>query len=235
MLKPDYIFETSWEICNKVGGIHTVVSTKAVTLKETYGDKLIMVAPDLWRDTGSNPEFEEDSGLFKNWRDIAEREGLKVKAGRWKIPGKPIALLVDFTPFISKKNEIFSEFWELYKLDSLAGQWDYIEPAVFGYTAGKVIESFANFYLSVKNTALAHFHEWMTGSGVLYVKNKAPHIATLFTTHATTIGRSISGNGLQLYKNLHTYDGDQKSKEFNVVPKHSLEKLASTMLTVSLP
>jgi phosphorylase/glycogen(starch) synthase len=140
MLKPDYIFETSWEICNKVGGIHTVVSTKAVTLKENYGDKLIMVGPDLWRDSGNiraNREFEEDSGLFGNWRSAAAKEGLKVRAGRWKIPGKPIAILIDFTPFISKKNEIFSEFWETYKLDSLAGQWDYIEPAIFGYAAGK--------------------------------------------------------------------------------------------------
>lgn len=228
MLKPDYIFETSWEICNKVGGIHTVVSTKAITLKESFGDKLIMLGPDLWRDSSTNPEFDEDTSLFKNWRNVVERTGIKVKAGRWKIPGKPIALLVDFTPFISKKNDIFSEFWELYKLDSLSGQWDYIEPAVFGYTAGMVIESFTNFYLTPKDTALAHFHEWMTGTGVLYIKNKAPYISTVFTTHASTIGRSISGNGLPLYKDLEKYDGDQKSKEFNVVSKHSLEKLAAT-------
>ncbi|MDF1547187.1 MAG: alpha-glucan family phosphorylase, partial [Bacteroidales bacterium] len=78
------------------------------------------------------------------------------------------------------------------------------------------------------DVALAHFHEWMTGSGVLYIKSRAPHIATVFTTHATTAGRSIAGNGLPLYKNLHLYDGDQKAKEFNIVSKHSLEKIAAT-------
>jgi len=228
MLKPDYIFETSWEVCNKVGGIHTVISTKAMTLTEAFGDKLILIGPDLWRDRGSNPEFEEDPALFKNWKGTAAKNGLKVKIGRWKIPGNPIVILLDFTPFIAKKNDIFSEFWELYKLDSLAGQWDYIEPAVFGYAAGKLIESFCNFYLSFKDIALAHFHEWMTGSGVLYLKNNAPHISTVFTTHATTVGRSISGNGLPLYKNLHLYDGDAKAKELNVVPKQSLEKLSAT-------
>ncbi len=227
MLKPDYIFETSWEIGNKVGGIHTVISTKALTLKETYGDKLILVGPDLWRDRGKNPEFIEEPGLFDNWKAIAEKEGLKVKTGRWNIPGTPIVILVDFTPFIALKNDIFSEFWELYKLDSLSGQWDYIEPAVFGYVAGRLIESFCNFYLSFKDVALAHFHEWMTGSGVLYLKNYAPHIATVFTTHATVMGRSIAGNGLPLYKNLKLYDGDVKAKEFNVVPKQSLEKLSA--------
>jgi len=228
MLKPDYIFETSWEICNKVGGIHTVVSTKALTLKETFGDKLILIGPDLWRDSGSNPEFAEEPGLFSNWKGVAAKEGLKVKTGRWKISGNPIVILIDFTPFIAQKNDIFSEFWELYKLDSLGGQWDYIEPAVFGYAAGMLIESFTNFYLSFKDVALAHFHEWMTGSGVLYLKNQAPHISTVFTTHATVVGRSISGNGLPLYKNLHLYDGDVKAKEFNVVSKQSLEKLAAT-------
>ncbi len=227
MLKPDYIFETSWEICNKVGGIHTVISTKALTLTEAFGDKLILIGPDLWRDRGSNPEFIEDPTLFKNWKSTAGKNGLKVKIGRWKISGNPIVILLDFTPFIAKKNDIFSEFWEIYKLDSLAGQWDYIEPAVFGYAAGMLIESFCNFYLSFKDVALAHFHEWMTGSGVLYLKNNAPHISTLFTTHATTVGRSISGNGLPLYKNLQLYDGDGKAKELNVVPKQSLEKLAA--------
>ncbi|NJO92975.1 MAG: hypothetical protein HC831_31460 [Chloroflexia bacterium] len=65
-----------------------------------------MVGPDVWRDSGAvrvNREFEEDSGLFRNWKDVAAREGLKVRAGRWKIPGKPIALLIDFTPFYLEK------------------------------------------------------------------------------------------------------------------------------------
>lgn len=227
MLKPDYIFETSWEVCNKVGGIHTVVSTKSSTLKESYGDNLIMLGPDFWRDDRTNAEFEEHTSLFKAWRDSAATKGLKIKAGRWKIPGKPIALLVDFSPFIARKNEIFSEFWETYKLDSISGQWDYIEPAIFGYVAGLVIESFTTFYLSSKHTVVAHFHEWMTGCGVLYLKKEAPHISTMFTTHATTIGRSISGNGIALYKNLKSFDGDKMARELNVVSKHSLEKLAA--------
>ena len=227
MLKPDYIFETSWETCNKVGGIHTVVSTKALTLKSIFGDKLIMIGPDHWRESAQNPEFEEDASLFANWKSVAQKEGLRIRTGKWLIPGQPVVILVDFTPFISKKNDIFSEFWELYKLDSISGHWDYIEPAIFGYAAGLTIESFTNFYLSVKDTAIAHFHEWMTGTGILYLKSRSRHIATVFTTHATAAGRSIAGNGLPLYKNLQFYNGDQKAREFNVVAKQSLEKLAA--------
>jgi len=111
MIRPDYnIFETSWETCNKVGGIHTVVSTKALTLKQIYGDNLIMIGPDLWRDSTPNPEFDEDPNIFANWKIVAEKEGLRIKSGRWKIPGSPIVIMIDFSPFISKKNDIFSEF-----------------------------------------------------------------------------------------------------------------------------
>ena len=227
MLKPNYIFETSWEVCNKVGGIHTVVSTKAITLQKELKDGLIMLGPDLHRDDSVNPEFEEDNSLFPEWKQTAEWEGLRIKIGRWKIVGKPIVFLIDFSPFIAQKNEIFKKFWDLYRLDSLSGHWDYIEPAIFGYAAAKVIESYFNFYLSIKDKVIAHFHEWMTGTGVLYLKDKTPQIATAFTTHATAIGRSIAGNGLPLYSKLDTYNGDLKAKDFNIISKQSLEKTSA--------
>ncbi len=232
MSKLNYIFETSWEVCNKVGGIHTVVSTKAISLQKQVKDGLIMIGPDLHRDEHTNPEFQADNNLFPEWRKAAEKEGLKIKIGRWKIVGKPIVVLIDFSPFIAQKNDIFKHFWELYRLDSLSGQWDYIEPAVFGYAAAKVVESYYNFYLSKQDNVVAHFHEWMTGTGILYLKDKAPAIATAFTTHATTVGRSIAGNGQPLYSKLHTYSGDAKAREFNIVSKQSLEKISAQQADV---
>ncbi|OQY03816.1 MAG: alpha-glucan phosphorylase [Bacteroidetes bacterium 4572_117] len=227
MQKPNYIFETSWEVCNKVGGIHTVVSTKAITLQKELKDGLIMLGPDLHRDESVNPEFEEDNNLFPDWKQAAEKEGLRIKIGRWKIVGKPVVILIDFSPFIAQKNEIFRRFWDLYQLDSLSGHWDYIEPAIFGYAAAKVVESFYNNNLSAKDKVVAHFHEWMTGTGLLYLKDQSPLIATAFTTHATAIGRSIAGNGLPLYSKLDTYNGDLKAKEFNIISKQSLEKISA--------
>ncbi|RLD79172.1 MAG: alpha-glucan family phosphorylase, partial [Bacteroidetes bacterium] len=232
MLKPNYIFETSWEVCNKVGGIHTVVSTKAISLQKELKDGLIMIGPDLHREDSINPEFEEDNSLFPEWKKNAEREGLRIKIGRWKIVGKPIVILVDFTPFIAEKNEVFERFWNLYQLDSLSGQWDYIEPAIFGYAAGRIVESFYKSNLTANDKVIAHFHEWMTGTGVLYLKDKATYIATAFTTHATAIGRSIAGNGLPLYSKLDTYNGDLKAKEFNIISKQSLEKISAQQADV---
>ena len=123
---PDYLFETSWEVCNKVGGIHTVISTKALTLVEKLKSNYILIGPDVWRDTSQNPEFQEDSQLFKSWRSRAAEEGLGVKVGRWNIAGNPIVIIVDFMTFVPQKDNIFQKFWEIYKLDSISGQWDYI-------------------------------------------------------------------------------------------------------------
>jgi glycogen phosphorylase/synthase len=224
---PDFLFETSWEVCNKVGGIHTVISTKAFTLTEKLNSNYILIGPDVWRDTTQNPEFQEDPQLFKSWRGRATEEGLGIRIGRWNISGNPIVIIVDFMKFVPQKDNIFKKFWETYRLDSISGQWDYVEPALFGYAAGKVIESFTRFHLSIHSKVVAQFHEWMTGTGVLYLKHYMPQIATVFTTHATVLGRSIAGNQLPLYSKLTQYNSDIAATEFNVVAKQSLEKLSA--------
>ena len=221
----DYLFETSWEICNKVGGIYTVLSTKAATVVNSYRDQYICIGPDIPKE--NNDDFVEDPTLFKNWRDIVARDGLKVRIGRWQIVGSPVVFLVDFTSFFEKKNEILTKFWLRYKLDSISGQWDYIEPALFGYAAGRVIESFYNFYCNSMDKIVAHFHEWMTGTGILYLESVAPQIATVFTTHATVLGRCIAGNGLPLYADTKQYNPVDTAARFGVQSKYSLESLSA--------
>ncbi len=229
MNKADYIFETSWEICNKVGGIHTVLSTKSFTVVNKFKDNYICIGPDLSIENGKADEFIEDFSLYKNWKAVAWQEGLRIRIGRWNISGNPVVILVDFTPFFEKKNEILTQFWLKYKLDSISGQWDYVEPALFGYAAGRVIESFYQFYCNAQDNIVAHFHEWMTGTGILHLNTTAPQIATVFTTHATVLGRSIAGNGLPLYENIEQYDPLLTASKFNVQSKFSLEYLSANI------
>ena len=226
LIKPKYIFEVSWEVCNKVGGIYTVVSTKALSLQKTC-DKLILIGPETWYESKEHPEFEEDNSLFVDWHRKAEKQGIKIRIGRWKIPGKPIVFLVNFSDYINEKDEILAHFWEDYKLDSLSGQWDYIEPALFGYASGKVIENFVKHNLNFHDKIIAQFHEWMTGAGILYLKKYLPQAATAFTTHATAVGRSLAGNGKALYKHLLDFNGDLTAHYFNIISKQSLEKLSA--------
>ena len=110
--------------------------------------------------------------------------------------------MLDFTTFINQKNEIFKSLWETYKLDTISGQWDFIEPALFGYAAGKVIESFIRFYDAEEEKVIAQFHEWQTGAGLLYIEQYLPRVGSVFTTHATTVGRSIAGNNQPLYSTM---------------------------------
>jgi phosphorylase/glycogen(starch) synthase len=223
----DYLFETSWEVCNKVGGIHTVIMTKAKTMSERLNNNYILIGPDLNKSEKENNEFLEDKNMFNSWKSFAQDNGLKFRIGHWNIQQEPIVILVDFTQYFAVKDKIFAQYWEEYKVDSLTGGWDYIEPFLFGYAAAKVIESYYDFYLSSQDKIVAQFHEWMTGSGILYLKKYVPQIATCFTTHATVLGRCLAGNNLPLYSELNHFDGEVVANNFNVVSKYSLEKLSA--------
>lgn len=227
MKTPDFLFEASWEVCNMVGGIYTVLSTKSNVIKGFLHDNYVTVGPDVVKESHETLYFLEDPALFAEWREAALAQGLKVRVGRWKIESNPIAILVDYTTLYQSKNEILTHLWEQYQLDSITGQWDYIEPVLFGYAAGKVMESFTNFYLQRANNIVAQFHEWMTGSGVLYLKEHCPQIATVFTTHATYLGRAISGNGMPLYDDLKSFTPSIMAKQFNIVSQQSMEQKAT--------
>ena len=221
---PDYIFESSWEVCNKVGGIYTVLSTKAKTLQARLKDRIIFIGPDCWKDSKC-PYFSEDSDLFADWRSSASlRDGLQVRVGRWNVPGNPVAILVDFSHYFSQKNDIYTHLWEEFQVDSLHAYGDYDEASMFSYAAGLVVESFYKFYLNDSLKVVYHGNEWMTGLGLLYIRKHVPAIATVFTTHATSIGRSIAGNNKPLYNYLFAYNGDQMARELNMQSKHSIEK-----------
>ena len=188
---PDYIFESSWEVCNKVGGIYTVLSTRAKTLQDAFADRLFFIGPDFWKGK-ENVLFVEDKKLYKDWIEHARSaEQLGIRAGRWNIPGKPIVFLVDFNSFFEFKNDIYKWAWENFEVDSLHAYGDYDEASMFSYAAGKVVESFYRYNLNADSKVVYQAHEWMTGLGALYVQKYVPEIATIFTTHATSIGRSI--------------------------------------------
>ena len=224
----DLLFETSWEVCNKIGGIYTVLSTKAKTLQTLYKDKVVFIGPDVWSDENPSPYFVESRTLLKEWKAKAELPcGISVRVGRWDVPGKPIVVLVKFDGVYPHKDEFYGKMWELYGVDSMHAYGDYDEGCAFALASGMVIESIANFYGTSGKNIIAHFDEWTTGMGLLYVRWKLPQVGTVFTTHATSIGRSICSNGKQLYEYFSGYNGDQMARELNMEAKHSLEKAAA--------
>lgn len=221
---PTFVFESSWEVCNKVGGIYTVLSTRAKTLQEALNDRLVFIGPDFWKGK-ENPLFEEDATLWPEWVGKAQMEGIAVRTGRWNIPGRPLVVLVDFQPYFVAKDQIYGTLWADFGVESLNAYGDYDEASMFSYAAGRVVESFYNALLSQGDERVVYqAHEWMTGLGALYVRKHVPAIATIFTTHATSIGRSIAGNNKPLYDYLFAYNGNQMAQELNMEAKHSIER-----------
>lgn len=227
-MQPDYIFETSWEVCNRVGGIYAVLSTRAASMQAEHPDKVFFFGPDFG--AHSDIYFREDKSLLKGWKAPAE---IPVRIGRWEVPGKPIAVLLKFDAMWPHKDAIYAWAWSLFKVQSHAAYGDYDESCLFGYAAGMVMESLYGWLnkkdKKAKNAPnfCMHANEWQTAFAIFYLRDHCPEIATLFTTHATGIGRSIAGNGKPLYDYFEGYNGDQMAAELNMVSKHSVEKQAA--------
>ena len=220
---PDFIFETSWEVCNKVGGIYTVLSSRAKTLKANYGDQLVFIGPDLKQPT-ANIDFREESKLLAPWKKAAKKVGLECRIGRWMVPGEPVAVLVDFSPLFQEKNTIYAKAWELFHVDSIRAYGDYDEASMFSVAAGRFVEAVVKECLKPTAKVVYQAHEWMSGLGMLFLKHSLPQVSTIFTTHATSIGRSIAGNNKELYAYFDGYNGDIMAQELHMDAKHSIEK-----------
>lgn len=211
-----------------VGGIYTVLSTKAKTLQKLYKDRVVFIGPDLWKEKESPFFTESPDSFLKEWRVYArEKDGLNIRVGRWNVPGNPVVVLVDYADLYDHKNQLYGDMWQLYGVDSIEAYGDYDESCIFSYASALVIESYYRFFHLENKSVVAHFDEWTTGMGLLYIRHQLPQVATLFTTHATSMGRSIAGNNKPLYDYLDGYNGDQMSHELNMVAKHSLEKQAA--------
>ena len=236
-MQPDYIFETSWEVCNRVGGIYAVLSTRAASMQAEHPDKVFFFGPDFGEH--SDICFKEDKTLLKNWRSqITNNQSsiadIPVRIGRWKVPGEPIAILLKFDALWARKDEIYAWAWSKFQVQSHAAYGDYDESCLFGYAAGMVMKSLHDFLVrngrskqQTKPNFCMHANEWQTAFSIFYLEDHCPEIATLFTTHATGIGRSIAGNGKPLYDYFEGYNGDQMAAELNMVSKHSVEKQAA--------
>ena len=200
-----------------MGGIYAVLSTRAASMQREHKDKVIFFGPDLGGT--SDIYFKESKTLLRGWRP----EGVRV--GRWQVPGKPIAVLLRWDKLWAEKDAIYAHMWQQYGVQSHAAYGDYDESCLFAYAVGQMAESLYR-HLGMPVTVM-HCNEWQTAFTVLYIREHCPRIGTLFTTHATGIGRSIAGNGKPLYDYFDGYHGDQMAAELNMVSKHSAEKTAA--------
>ncbi|MEM4398080.1 MAG: glycogen/starch synthase [Candidatus Woesearchaeota archaeon] len=222
--KADYLFEISWEVCNKVGGIFTVISSKILPMKKVYGDNYFTIGP-FFPERNKYDDFKEKIApdFLKDIFEKLHKQGIKCHFGSWTIEGEPNTILVDYSDFTYKLNEIKTQNWFLYKIDSLNTQYhDYDEPLLWATAVGYLLEEIKNNLGNKK--IVAHCHEWLAGGTILYLKSKKAKIGTVFTTHATMLGRTLATNHVDLYDVLDKINPDEQAYKYGIQAKHLTEK-----------
>lgn len=221
--KADCVIEVSWEVCNKVGGIYTVITSKSGPMVSNYGkDNYYLIGPYFHKKASG--EFEElmPPEKYKEIFYELKKEGIYCHYGRWLIKGEPTVILIDFAEFRNRANDIKTQLWLDYKIDSLNSPYDFDEAAIWATAAGMVIEKLIS--LCPEKKVVAQFHEWIAGAGLLYLKSKGTKVGTVFTTHATILGRSLASNNVNLYDVLDKVDADQEAYNNSIPAKYQTEK-----------
>lgn len=226
--RAEMLFEVSWEVCNKVGGIHTVIQSKLAEI-HNCSTNYLLIGPLL----GNNSKFEEREPPV-HWREIMDElqgRGVRSVFGVWLTAEEPEVLLVDGSQL--DENELKKKIWEEFQIDSMNASHEFDEPLQFATAAGIAVELYAN---RNKERIVLQCHEWMAGFALLHCIN-IPNVATVFTTHATILGRTIMGNGYQLYEIINDVNPSEWAYRFNIQDKHLAEvacaKYANVFTTVS--
>ncbi len=224
--KADILFEASWEVCNKVGGIFTVLSSKSKQIQKHYKNQYCLIGP--YFEEASRTSFKESEKIpeeHKNAFEELKAMGIICHFGTWLIEGDPFVILVDFRGYWPHLDEIKKELWESFQIDSLNAPYDFNEPVLWGYTVGIIMEKLRKTYADKK--IAFHAHEWLAGSSILYIKKNGLDIPTTFTTHATILGRTIAGNEQELYSILDKIQPEAEARKYGIIAKFSIEKASA--------
>lgn len=226
--KEVHMLEVSWEVCNKVGGIYTVLSSKAPHIVPRVKD-YTLIGPYFSNHRQSDFLEEMIPAELKEVFSDLKSKGIVCHYGKWLIKSQPQVILVDFSSLFSEKNNIKGNFWDKYKIDSLNSGFDFDEPVVFSVAAAMVIDAIQK---TTKQKTIAQFHEWMTGAGILQLKQINKNVSTIFTTHATVLGRALAGVNSNFYDILGSIDMEKEARDHGVLSKHHMEKASAQNATV---
>lgn len=229
-IQGDILFEASWEVCNKVGGINTVLQSKAVEIKNCYKENYFLVGPYFIDKVKGEFQEELPKPEVKHIFNLLEQKGIKCHIGKWLIEGEPNVILIDFINFWPKLNSVKTELWEKFQVDSLFAGRDYDEPVLWSYAVGMMLEQIAGLHQGKK--IIAHFHEWLSGAGLLYLKSRNVPVKTVFTTHATILGRTLANSNIEIYSLIDKFDAKKEIYKYHIESKHLLEKASADNATV---
>lgn len=220
----DKLIEVSWEVCNKVGGIYTVVMSKVGPIIDHYGhDNYLLIGPYFADRVRGEFESIPPPEPIKQVIERLHEEGIHCYYGKWLINGNPKTLLIDSRSYFDmQRSNIKAGLWERYGIDSMNSGYDFDEPVVWSTAVGRFIDLYAKALKNQK--VVAQFHEWLSGAAILHLKDTGSKVATVFTTHATMLGRTLASRDIDIYTNIKEIDANKASYECGMHYKQQMEK-----------
>ncbi|XP_050531549.1 glycogen [starch] synthase isoform X2 [Daktulosphaira vitifoliae] len=227
-----WVFESAWEVCNKVGGIYTVIRSKAFVSTEEMGDQYCLLGPykeNYARTAVEELEFEEGTPYHTavtKMRDL----GFKLVTGRWLVDGSPQVILFDVGSAAWKLDEYKQTLWDSCNIGIPHLDIEANDAVILGYQIAQFISEFraaAAVYVESTPLIVAHFHEWQAGVGLIALRIKKEQIATVFTTHATLLGRYLCAGNTDFYNNLEKFNLDEEAGKRQIYHRYCMERAAA--------
>lgn len=219
------LFEIAWEVCNQIGGIYTVLKTKAPSMLPRWGNNYFLVGPYVKESAAIEFEAGSPDGFLKQAIERLGRQGIHVHYGRWLIKGKPQVLLLDFQGPLAALHEHKYFFWKDHGISLPAHDGEVDRCVAFGAAVVELLRTLSEVYRT--QTFVAHFHEWMAGTALARIKHLQVPVRTVFTTHATLLGRYIASDNPRFYDDLDHIEPFAAARHYNIEARFQLERLAA--------
>ncbi|KAN0078250.1 glycosyltransferase family 3 protein [Tylopilus felleus] len=217
------LFECAWEVANKVGGIYTVIKTKVPVTVAEYGDRYTLIGPLMYKSAPLEVEAQEPTDpALSATLDSMRVQGIKCLYGRWLIEGAPRVLLFDVGSAFHRLDEWKADLWNLAGIPSPPQDTETNDSIIFGY----LVAWFLGQYVSqqLHTAVVAHFHEWQAGVAIPLCRKRHIDVTTVFTTHATLLGRYLCAGNVDFYNNLQYFDVDHEAGKRGIYHRYCIER-----------
>lgn len=232
------IVESAWEVCNQVGGIYTVIRSKAPCMVDHAPGSYCLVGPYLNKNIQAELEPLDDTlDIFGQAAAALRKKGYDVQYATWLITGKPRVVLLNPNAIQDKTlNVVKYLLWKNHAV-STPTQHTLIDQVVaFSYLTKLFFDELVAL-TGNDQPIIGHFHEWMAGLPILDIKKEKMPVKTVFTTHATQLGRHLAINSPMFYAHLPFFRWEDEAGKFGIQSEAQIEyacaQNASVLTTVS--
>lgn len=235
--RTNLLIEVAWEVCNQVGGIYTVIRSKAPAMMENHGSNYCMIGPYLSKSIMAELEpLEQANDVFGQAAANLSKKGYEVIYAEWLITGKPRVVLLNPNAIKEKAMAVIKYLlWKNHSISIPDGNKLIDQVVGFAYLTKLFFDEVDK--LSGDQKVIGHFHEWMAGLPILDIKRDGMKVKTVFTTHATQLGRHLAINSPLFYAHLPFFKWEDEAHKFGVVTEASIEygcaQSCDVMTTVS--